>query len=367
MLKKPMIFYKIQKRHTSFFSKMVMLVFLLLLLGSCNALPLRERKMEVYNILNKIAYPYQEITNQKVSHSVGQALEDDEISTLKYWKKSMPVIKNFLQSDCVGCVKEIAQLKPIYRVEKGRYIHFGLQDDLGVQNLVFKKNRGFIGQFYMFQGESKEQIHDALKNIKKRNHVIEGVYPTEINSKNIYLKQMEINHNSVDDNQWYKPMFPTKIGYAIELKKKNNILRFRFEGGLYSYQRPDKNGRHQIINFVQPLIYANAVGIDEPISYSSFTKAYYANATFFMLNLEEEAEVSIHIESNTAEKTFRFSVLENDGFYTMDEYLKKEEIMFDQYQYKLVKGKYLIRVLHDNSDYDESPLYTLKIDKKNVL
>jgi len=338
MLKKPMIFYKIQKRHTSFFSKMVMLVFLLLLLGSCNALPLRERKMEVYNILNKIAYPYQEITNQKVSHSVGHALEDDEISTLKYWKKSMPVIKNFLQSDCVGCVKEIAQLKPIYRVEKGRYIHFGLQDDLGVQNLVFKKNRGFIGQFYMFQGESKEQIHDALKNIKKRNHVIEGVYPTEINSKNIYLKQMEINHNSVDDNQWYKPMFPTKIGYAIELKKKNNILRFRFEGGLYSYQRPDKNGRHQIINFVQPLI-----------------------------NLEEEAEVSIHIESNTAEKTFRFSVLENDGFYTMDEYLKKEEIMFDQYQYKLVKGKYLIRILHDNSDYDESPLYTLKIDKKNVL
>jgi hypothetical protein len=177
------------------------------------------------------------------------------------------------------------------------------------------------------------------------------------------LEHIQFENPQAYNNEWYQPMFPTKIGYAINLMEKPPELRFKIEGGLYSYQRPNKKGEPQIINFVEPLIYANAVAMDEPMSYSSFTNAYYANATFFLLNLEENAQVSIRLESKTQGTAFKFSLLENNGFHTIEEYLQKESQLFDRYQNTMEQGKYLIRVIHENADYAENPLYTVYIDK----
>ena len=113
-------------------------------------------------------------------------------------------------------------------------------------------------------------------------------------------------------------------------------------------------------------MYANAVAGDSPLTYSSVTDAFYANATFFLLNLEEEAEVSISIRSKIENKDYSFSLLENNVFFTMEEFLQKESPTFDRYQHSLHKGSYLIRVLHENADYMESPLYTIETNITNA-
>jgi hypothetical protein len=330
------------------------------------SLPLGGRKIEVYNILNKMSYPYQEMESQAVSHSIGETLMDDEISTLEYWRKSMPMIKSLIQSECVGCSDTVSKFKPVYKVHKGKYVHFGFKNEMGVENWVFKKNGAFKARLYSFQGESKEEIKKALKDIQDIDYVLQGVYPVKIDNSSIYLKHVEFEYPSELNESWYRPMFPTTIKYQIDLNEKSPILRFKLEGGLYSFQKPDENGTYRIINFVEPLFYANAVDLDEPMSYSSFTDAFYANATFFIMDLEDDAHVSIRIESKNIGNDFKFSLFNNDGFYTIEDYLQKEHPSFQQVKRKIKKGRYLIRVLHKNADYAENPLYTIYIDKEIV-
>lgn len=301
-----------------------------------------------------------------VATSLNVILKESEILLLENWRKSAPILENLLRSECVGCTYTLKNFNPIYRVKKGNYIHFGLQSDRGVENLVFKKNGKFVTRFYMFQGESREHIREVLQDIQELDYVVEGIYPTEIEPKSIYLEHIEFENGMVEGNSWYPPMFPTEIRYRIDLADKIPVVRFKIDGGLYSYQKPDKNGAYQIINFVEPLMYANAVGIDEPMSYSSVTDAFYANATFLLLNLEEDAQVSIRIETDTSVNQFKFSVFENEGFYTMEEYLQEESPLFDRYQNTMAKGQYLVRILHENADYAEKPLYTVYIDKSNT-
>ncbi|UBZ13357.1 hypothetical protein LDL77_15910 [Flagellimonas marinaquae] len=63
---------------------------------------------------------------------------------------------------------------------------------------------------------------------------------------------------------------------------------------------------------------------------------------------------------------FSFSVLENNGFFTIEEYLNKKGELFGQYNVVLKKGGYLIRTLHENADYAETPLYTVEINITNT-
>lgn len=339
------------------------LLFFIFLLGSCKSLFVDKQELAAFKVLKRLDYPHQEMVNKYVTESLQDVLTEKEILILEKFGGSAPLLENFIQTECVGCSNSIGRTKPLYGLKKGKFIHFGLQNEIGVENWVFKKNGAFATRFHSFQGASKEEIEEALKDIQNIDYVLEGVYPVYIDEQNVYLEHIQFENPQAYHNKWYQPMFPTKIGYSIDLAEKQPELRFRMEGGLHSYQRPDENGEPQIINFVEPLMYANVVGIDEPLSYSSVTDAFYANATFFLMDLEEEAEVSIHIESRIAGKDFKFSVLENDGFYTMKEYLDKKETYLDRYQNTMDKGNYLIRVLHENADYAEKPLYTVYINK----
>jgi len=353
-------------QHGTFLIKFSAILFIALLFVSCKALVHTSRGKVVFKTLDSVMYPFQEITYDNVSKSFSDLLEEKEIVLLDDWRKSTSILANFLQAECAGCSNRTADLKTLYKVEKGKFIHFGLQNEMGVENWVFKKNGKFVTRFYMFQGEAKEKINEELKDIRNIDYVLEGVYPSTINTKNIYLEHLVYTHNIDAANQWYKTIYPTKISYAIDLKQKNPVLRFMFKGGLYSYQKPNKNGRNQIINFVEPSFYANAVTIDEPQSYSSITDTFYANATFFLFFLEEDAKVSIRMKSKMKDMDFRFSVLENNVFYTMEEYLTKKGKLHGQYREKLKKGEYLIQVVHENADFMQNPLYTVEIDKENV-
>lgn len=342
------------------------MLFLVSLLGSCRSMFIDKQELAAFRVLNRMNYPYQEVLNKDVSASLQDVLGGEEISILENWRNAAPFLENFLDTECAGCTDTFGRFKPMYRVNKGKIVHFGLQNEIGVENWVFKKSGAFVTRFYTFQGESKEQIHEALIDSQSIDYFLEGIYPIKIDDNHCYLEHIEFEYSSGMNGQWYQPMFPTKINYEINLAEEKPILRFKIDGGLYSYQRPNENGEFQIINFVEPLIYANAVDYDELMSYSSFTDAFYANATFFLLNLEEEAQVSIRIETKEAGKDFNFSVFENEGFYTMEEYLQKESPLFDRYQNKIGKGEFLIRVLHEDSDFAERPLYTVYIDKSNV-
>ncbi|WP_125221395.1 hypothetical protein [Maribacter algicola] len=340
------------------------MLLLVALLGSCKSLFIDKQELAAYKVLKEIDYHYQQMVNKPVTKSLQDALTNVELSKLENLSDSIPFLENLVKTECAGCTNNFGRFKPMYRFKKGKFIHFGLQSEMGVENWVFKKSGAFVTRFHSFQGNSKEDIQEALKDIQNIDYVLEGVYPINIDKQTVYLEHIQFENPQAYNNEWYQPMFPTKIGYAIDLMEKQPELRFKIDGGLFSYQRPDKNGQNQIINFVEPLFYANAVALNEPMSHSSFTNAFYANATFFLLNLEENAQVSIRIESKTQGTAFQFSLLENQGFHTIEEYLQKESQLFDQYQNTMEKGSYLIRVFHENADYAEKPLYIVYIDKK---
>lgn len=346
--------------------RILVLLCLLPLCFSCGSLFIPTEEQQVFKILNKVQYPSQEFLNKQASTSLIHNLTPKEISKLTTWNSTASFLENFRNTECVGCSDNIGKFKPMYNVRKGKFIHFGLQSEMGVENWVFKKNGAFVTRFHSFQGESKERIQKSLKDIQNINYVLEGVYPIHIDEQNVYLEHIQFENPQAYNNEWYQPVFHTTIGYMVDLKEKSPELRFKFDGGLYSYQRPSKKGEPQIINFVEPMFYGNAVDIDEPQTYSSVTDAFYANATFFLLNLEEETKVSIKIESNIEGKDFIFSIFENQGFYTLEEYLSKKGELFGSYKALLDKGSHLIRVLHENVDYAEKPLYNVYIEKSNV-
>lgn len=339
-------------------------VFFILFLGSCKSLFVDKQELEAFKVLKQLDYPHQKMVNEVVSKSPQDILTNVELSKLENLSSSFPLLENLVETECAGCSNIFRRFKPMYRFKKGKFIHFGLQNEMGMENWVFKNNGAYVTRFHSFQGESKEEIAKALKDIQSIDYFLEGVNPIHINEQNVYLEHIQFENLQAYNNEWYQPIFPTKINYVVNLAEKQPQLRFKIKGGLYSYQKPDKNGRFQIINFVEPLVYANAVGIDEPMSYSSFTDAFYANATFFLLKIEKQSDVSIYLKSKLEGREFKFSVLVNVGFHEIEEYLQKESPLFEQYRNTMEKGSYLIRVVHDNSEYSEKPLYSLNIDYK---
>ena len=342
---------------------LVILLGFLVLSSSCHSIKPTVEEIKIFESLNQIEYPFTEFKNGNESTVITDFLKANEILILKDWKKSLGAPKRLLQSECIGCPDHSSSLAPIYRVKNGRFIHFGLKDSQGVQNLVFRKNGAFTNQFYMFEGRSQEELQKELeKKNRQEFEVFEGVYPIEIGKKKLYQELLESNSFTGVEN-WYTTPYPTRIVVERILLEKRNELGFRFKGGIYSIQGEDKTGEFRIYNFVEPIFYANAMDTQGASSQSSITEGFYANATFFLLDLDSEINVSIQIKSNTSGKEYKFSVLENESFLTIEEYLKNDAVLFDQYQNKLSKGSYLIRILHENSDYAEKPLYTIHIAK----
>lgn len=344
---------------------LVIVLGFLVLSSSCISVKATEEEIKIFNYLNQIEYPFTEFNYGNGTPSISDFLKEDEILTLKDWKKSLGAPERLLQSECIGCPDHSSDLRPVYKVHNGKFIHFGLGSSQGIQNLVFRKNGAFTNQFYLYEGASQQELQqEAEKKNSNEFEVIAGVYPIEIGRKKLYQELYEDNPLDAGEN-WYATPYPTQIVFERSFLKNREDLVFRFQGGMYSIQGQSNTGEFRIYNFVEPVYYANAMDTDA-VSYSSISDAYYANATFFMLDLETAMSVSIQIKSKTQGKEYKFSVLENESFFTMDEYLKKDKELYDQYKNKLKKGSYLIRILHEDSDYAEKRLYTIYIDKTTV-
>lgn len=339
------------------------LLILLIISSSCNAIKPTVEEAKAFKSLNRIKYPIAEIKNGDSPNTISDFLEKEEILTLENWKNLAGNPERLLKSECVGCPDEISGYFPVYKVKKGKFIHFGLKNSQGIQNLVFRKNGAFMNHYFMCEGYSQEQFNDKLqKQDLEEYEVIEGVYPIEIGKEKLVQELVEYNSFAgIED--WYESPLPTKIVFERVLREKRTDLPFKFISGLYSFQGEDKTGEFKIINFFEPIFYANAVDFNENKSFESFSDGYYGNATFFLISLEEASEIEINIESNVPNQKFQFSVFENDTFHTLEEYLNMNMAQFDSFLEPLEKGQYLIRVIHENSDFSEDPLYSLKIFK----
>ncbi|WP_186754066.1 hypothetical protein [Echinicola salinicaeni] len=335
----------------------------LILSSSCHAVKPTVEEAKVFKSLNQISYPFAEIKNGNGTNTISDFLEEEEISTLENWKKLAGNPERLLQLECLDCSDQFSEFYPVYRVKKGKFIHFGLKSSLGIQHLVFRKNGAFTNQFFMFEGYSQEEIN---KEIQKQNlgeyEVIEGVYPMEIGKKKVYLELVEYNSFTGIEN-WYTTPFPSKLVFEIDLQEKRTDLPFMFRSGLYSFQVEDNTGEFKIINFFEPIFIANAVDSNENQYFESYSGGYYANATFFLISLEKDSEIEIDIESNDPNQKFQFSIFKNDSFRTLEEYLNMSMVQFDSFLEPMEKGEYLIRVIHDNSDFEEAPLYNIHINK----
>ncbi|UZD22938.1 hypothetical protein PBT90_05840 [Algoriphagus halophytocola] len=343
----------------------ILLLSFLVLSSSCISVKATEEESKIFNYLNQIEYPFTEFKNENRNSSISDFLKEDEILILKNWNNSLGAPERLLQSECIGCPDHSSDLRPVYKVHNGKFIHFGLGSSQGIQNLIFRKNGAFTDQFYLYEGASQQELQqEAEKKNRTEFEVIAGVYPIEIGRKKLYQELYEDNPLEAGEN-WYATPYPTQILFERSFLEKREDLGFRFQGGLYSIQGQSDSGEFRIYNFVEPIYYANAMDTDA-VSHSSITDAFYANATFFLLDLESDMNVSIQIKSHTPGKDYRFSVLKNQEFLTINEYLKNNAGFYDQYRNKLKKGSYLIRILHEDSDYAEKRLYTVYIDKTTV-
>ncbi|WP_108866877.1 hypothetical protein [Aquimarina aquimarini] len=343
--------------------KTFLFIIILAILASCKSLKVLKTESEIFNILNKITYQHKDITDKNEGyHNVADFLNESEITKIEAWKSPEPTLENFYGADCIGCSNDIKKFTPIYRAEKGNFIHFGLKKSMGIENLVFNKKGAFITHFFTYQHYSQSQIEKELKERGNSGYVISGIFPTTINANHIYLKHLEYS-DQTDNGEWYNTSFPMALEYYINVKEKQHVLRFKFKGGFYSYQRDDANGDLRMIHFFEPEFVANAVDFNQQSSFSSKTKGYYGEATFFLIKIEKKMNLSVVINSKIVEKKFQFSILENNSFNTIEQYVNKHSELYTTYNKNLEKGEYLIRVINGKSTYWNMPLYDLNLKK----
>ncbi|MCD8416065.1 hypothetical protein G1J88_11695 [Tenacibaculum dicentrarchi] len=339
------------------------LILFAFLLAGCVSTKITKEEKEIFEILNKITYQHNNITDEDIDyHTIAGFLNENEILKLKIWKSTEPTLKNFYNTECIGCSNNINKLTPIYRVEKGNFVHFGLKKSIGIENLVFNKKGNFITHFFTYQSYSQAQIEKELKKRGNDTYVISGIFPTIINTNEIHLKHLEYS-NQTDNSEWYNTAFPMELEYYINVKEKQHVLRFKFNGGFYSYQKDDKNDDHRMIHFFEPEFVANTVDFNQLSSFSSKTKGYYGEATFFLIKIKKKMNLSVVINSKIVEKKFQFSILENNSFNTIEQYVNKHSELYTTYNKNLEKGEYLIRVINGKSTYWNMPLYDLNLKK----
>lgn len=338
--------------------------FILILFDSCSSMKPNAEDKLAHASLKEINFPFKEVNSSDGANSIIDFLDEKKLAKLVNWKNSKPALKSQLQSECLGCSEQFSTLTPIYRFKKGKFIHYGFKNSLGVQNWVFQKNGAFVRHFYMYQGDTPDQIRKAMGNKNLAPYsVIEGIYPLEITKKQVY-QELVVYNEYQDLENWYSTLFPTKLEILHPLNPSNAETQYRFTGGLYSHQELDQMGEFKIINFVEPVFLANAVSQNQNPSYISNTDGYYANATFFLITQDEVSALSIEVNSKITAQPFEFSILENTNFRTLEEYISAPAALFERYQNNLKKGSYLIRINHDKAEYMETSFFELKIKKE---
>lgn len=332
-----------------------------IVLISCKTAKVSTVESEIFRILNKINYQHQEITDEDSGYyyTISDLLNENEISKLETWKSPEPTLKNFYYVDCIGCTNDIRRMTPVYKARIGGFIHFGLEKSMGIENLTFNKDGTFVTHFFTFQGTPISQIEEEMESRKDYGYSIETIYPTKIEADEVYLEHKEYDSDQNNNGDGYSTASPMKIDYLINLKEKAPVLRFKFDGGFYSSPK--------MVHFFEPELVPNATDVSKLSSYHATVQGYYGEATFFLISLEDKMSVSVEIKSKVKDKKFEFSILKNDQFYTTDEVLYKKSKLYTQYQKKLKKGDYLIRVVNENSGYWDAPLFELHISKTKIV
>ncbi|MHA7058807.1 hypothetical protein ACWGOQ_0016400 [Aquimarina sp. M1] len=331
---------------------------------SCKSLKVPNKESEIFKTLNSISYQNKKIINNSKSNNVVEDfLKTNTITTLETWKKSAPFLENFYTTECVGCSNKFGDFKPLYKLEKGSFVHFGFEKSMGIENLVFRKNGSFVTSFFTYQGYSKNQIRDELRKDQDRWNVIAGIYPAKITRKEIYLDHTDYT-DQTHNGEWFNTTFPMSLRYYINLKEKSPLIRFQFCGGFYSYQKKQENGSLRMIHFFEPKFEKNEVGSKGLAIQSTQEYGYSGGAIFFLITLEEKMKLFIEIKPEIEGYEPEFSVFRNDQFYTIDEYINKDHKLCTSYSKTLKKGEYLIRVINENPIDLFTPLFNLKVTKQ---
>ena len=340
------------------------LLFLTLIFLSCKTTQIPTEESQVFKILNQVNFLHSSFTdNDETKNSLGDYLNTNQLSTLKKWLKEASALEIY-EEECATCPSAISKLKPIYKVSKGNFIHFGIKKNDGIKNLVFKKNGSFLTHFYTYQAFSPTELKAELQK-KDRANIIESISPNKISANKIHLKY-KAHYKKNENVDCYDNWYATEIEYAINLKEEEPILRFKYLGGLVHCQRNNAKGELQDIHFYQSGFAQNAVAAGELGGSYTYAKGYFGKATFILLSLKNETEVSIKIDSKVTGQNFQFSIIDNNTFRTLDEYVDTESELHTNYKAKLKKGEYLVRVLNGNLNETNVVLFGVLIDLKDL-
>ncbi|MCF6297460.1 MAG: hypothetical protein L3J08_05690 [Flavobacteriaceae bacterium] len=337
------------------------LILLSVFIYSCKSAKVSVPSAKSFALLNKIEYASNNLSNElKNSKTLSESLNVNEIEFLENFSKKHPLLTNFNNAECMGCNTSFSSFKPIYKVKKGRYIHFGLKSGLGIKHVTFKKNGNFISQLYAFQGYSKLRLKEVKKQGKKYN-VITAIYPVNLTKKGIYLDHFEYTNQNDYDN-WYKTLLPLHFKLFVNFKDKKPETRFIFNSGLYSIQDLGANNKYRTINFFEPTFSLDSNNKHK----STLINGYTSTASFYLINIEKNSEVEITINSNLKNESFLFSIFNNTKYLTLNEYLTIDKPLLNNFKKILKKGSYLIRVKNKyNGKIDDNniPYYTIKVSK----
>ena len=336
------------------------LLLLLSLMYSCKSTRVSILDAKSFVLLNKLNYASNNLENSNLLSP--NSLSTIELEYLENWSKKHQKTKNFNNAECVGCNTSFSNLKPVYRIKKGKYIHFGLQSNIGIKNFVFNKKGTFVTTFFSSQGYSKTAMNKAIGQGNK--DILISIYATKLTKKAIYLEHFEYSNQNENDG-WYNTLIPLHFKLFIDFKEKNPEMRFIFNGGLYSLQDQDENKEYRTVNFFEPTFVLDANNKHESVLINGYT----ANVSFYLINIDENSEAEISINSNLKDESFNFSVLNNTSYLTLNEYLTNKKPLNNHLKKIFKKGTYLVCVKNKhNGKIDDyiTPYYTLKISKSII-
>lgn len=342
-------------------------VILITTILSFSILSLFAQDQNIFNILNKIEYPNNTITDKGASANLKDFLSNDEIAEIENWRRNQIFLENLNIAECMGCSRKWKDYKPVYKYINSKYFHFGIKSSIGIENIVFTKTGKFVVLFYSYQGVSKLEMETYINsqdiNKSSSNNFVSryemSIYPTKIENKKCYLEHIESKNENYTN--WYSTSSPLRLDYYINLKETTPKLRFIFKEGLYTYQNKDENGNRRHVDFYEPHFEKEIIGGKE--TYTCHILGYSSEYSFYLINLNQQMKVSIDINSNIKNTNFLFSILKNTKYKSIDEYINSKEKQYSKYEKKLKKGSYIIKVKNTINVDNFEPCFTIKIER----